>query len=529
MKRVSLIGLLLLTTAIAMAAKEYKVSTAAEFIKAIGSDRVITVSGELNLSDVLEYAYCCIAVKLATIQEGETPKAHAYRDEVFDGYQLVLNQCVNLVIQGTDGAAIVVSPRYAYPLSFRNCRNITLRNLTIGHTDEGYCQGGVLEFQSCEDVQIDRCELFGCGIEGITATNTSRLNCTKSIIRDCSYSIMTLSQGFNSKFTDCDFYRCREFSLVNIANSSNTAFVRCRFTQNRGTLFASNGQNNVSLRNCEIHHTGQLGNIDICKFPSTTYVQDDVELNDRGIGPTVRLQLSASKEGEVTADEDECGGEEEVDENEGALTPEELWGQEIIDDWQDVGIELPAGKPSNIKELVTVFCKAWPSGEDSPQRAFLNFLNGKGAYRRYNFQQPDEPVDATSSIYAYTDKSGREVAFEISEGWLTVFLPDTGVDLAAALWKRNNGHKLFIVCLTYTSYQNDQQLILCYDFNPDTNTLSPDLRTSERIAPGYDGLLRLPQRGTSLTIINKEASDTGNYEQYWNGQDFNKRVPMRHD
>lgn len=141
-----MIGLLLLTTAFAMAAKEYKVSTAAEFIKAIGSDRVITVSGELNLSDVLEYAYCCVAVKLATIQEGDTPKAHAYRDEVFDGYQLVLNQCVNLVIQGTDGAAIVVSPRYAYPLSFRNCRNMTLRNLTIGHTDEATAKGACWSF-----------------------------------------------------------------------------------------------------------------------------------------------------------------------------------------------------------------------------------------------------------------------------------------------------------------------------------------------------------------------------------------------
>ena len=258
MKRLSLLALLLLFTGV-LAAKEYKVSTAHDFIKALGSDRIITVSGVINLSDVMEFDDHAQKANMSDLPAGAEPSKQVNRESVFDGYQLVLDQCKHLVIQGAKGAALIVRPRYSYVISVRNAHNITLRNLTMGHTDEGYCSGGVLEFDGCDGVQIDRCDLYGCGTEGITATNTREMKFTKGIIRDCSYSIMTLRNCFNALFADSDFYRCCEYTLITLTNATNTAFTRCRFAQNQGPLFYVD-KTNLSLRDCEIHHSGDLGN-----------------------------------------------------------------------------------------------------------------------------------------------------------------------------------------------------------------------------------------------------------------------------
>ena len=102
MKRLSLLALLLLFTGV-LAAKEYKVSTAHDFIKALGSDRIITVSGVINLSDVMEFDDHAQKANMSDLPAGAEPSKQVNRESVFDGYQLVLDQCKNLVIQGAKG------------------------------------------------------------------------------------------------------------------------------------------------------------------------------------------------------------------------------------------------------------------------------------------------------------------------------------------------------------------------------------------------------------------------------------------
>ena len=93
MKKLLLTILLMMTATVIIAkSKEIKVSTPEEFIKAIGSNRVITVSGIINLSDVLQSNEKSQKAGLTTISEGSEATQRASRENVFDGYQLVLNQ-----------------------------------------------------------------------------------------------------------------------------------------------------------------------------------------------------------------------------------------------------------------------------------------------------------------------------------------------------------------------------------------------------------------------------------------------------
>ena len=100
MKKLSLLTLLLMLAGM-LAAKEYKVSTAHDFIKALGSDRTITVSGVINLSDVMEFDDLAQKADMSDLSVGSNPTKQVNREGMFDGHQLVLDQCKNLIIQGT--------------------------------------------------------------------------------------------------------------------------------------------------------------------------------------------------------------------------------------------------------------------------------------------------------------------------------------------------------------------------------------------------------------------------------------------
>jgi len=97
-------------------------------------------------------------------------------------------------------------PRYADVLGFERCAGLTLRGFTAGHTEEkGYCTGGVLYFDLCDDAVIDGCALFGCGIMGITASNCDDMNVSNTEIYDCEYGAVTLNDS-NAVFDSCDIH-----------------------------------------------------------------------------------------------------------------------------------------------------------------------------------------------------------------------------------------------------------------------------------------------------------------------------------
>ena len=242
---------------------EVTVSDERSFIANLRSNRLIRIANGtvLNLSNVLND-------ESFFRQDGrkwleDYYKAREGEEELlvscdrFDGRQLDLVNVNNLTIVGGKECSIIVEPRYANVLNFYRCHNIRLENLTLGHTEEGYCEGGVILAENCEHIVIDHCELFGCGTYGLEIESTTTLIMQNSIIRDCSYGIMQLRDTHFTSFIDCDFVRCREFDLVGIGDESeNTRFIRCRFAQNQGELF--NLYSKVRLESCEIHHPKAL-------------------------------------------------------------------------------------------------------------------------------------------------------------------------------------------------------------------------------------------------------------------------------
>lgn len=240
-----------------------------DFIAALGSNRTVYINDglQLNLTPLLNEAdFFTEAFGRAFVNYGAEGLQALDRpivasEDNFDGRQLTLANIKNLAIVGGKGTSIVVEPRYAFVLNFLNCTNIRIENLTLGHTEAGYCDGGVVGLDNCTNVEISRCDMYGCGTYGIQARNTQGLLVQNSIIRDCSYGIMELHSTKRVTFNRCDFFRNREYSLIYAdAGCEWVQFDDCRWWQNQGPLFSLDV--NIVMKNCEVYHGDSFGSID---------------------------------------------------------------------------------------------------------------------------------------------------------------------------------------------------------------------------------------------------------------------------
>ena len=520
----------LLLMAIGLNAKDYKVSTALEFVKALGSNRTIIVEGVINLSDVLENGDLCKELGMEAAEYDIDTKSMLIRNYETDGHMLTLNKVKNLTIKGKDGATILISPRYAYPLSFLKCKGIKLVNFTAGHTDEGYCTGGVLEFKQCEDIEIDRCDLFGCGIEGITATNTKNLVCKKSIIRDCSYSIMELLNCANMTFEDCDFYRCREFTMISIMDCTNTNFTRCRISQNEGTLFGLDNSE-ITLNECEIHHIGKIGNINLKKYPTTKFYNDNDDLEGRGFGPTGRSNMKANKEAsedgyEGAGSDCECGEEEEEEEwisENVAENHRAAFGSALEDYWGETQISLPQSEGTpNIFNLTLAFCKQWMGNDGDPRKILVEYATGKRTMK----VDTEETSNVTGTKAFYEDDCS--IIYNLKKGWLSSNNSDLSRNLEAGVWNRNNGHKLLIVVLEQLMGGMSSRCY-CYDYDPTTRKLRPLPDLKKLIEMKHIGAIQLPRRGKDIYLNSNVESPSENIVFKWNGYSFSVKKLLLSD
>lgn len=224
------------------------VDNAEEFVAALGSDRTIRLKGStIYLSD------------LSPDKSGP----HFRMSKEYDGYELVIFGVNNLKIvgMGKKPVKIITRPVYGDVLVFVNATNLTLENIEAGHGPEkGQCTGGVLNFAQCKNVTIQKSVLYGSGMEGITAEDVTNLACQNTVIKECTYSVMTLKNCNEFSFNRCRFVDNQEFDLFNLDGCINVLFEDCDIAENRTglsqhadyALFDVKKSMSVVLKNCRV-------------------------------------------------------------------------------------------------------------------------------------------------------------------------------------------------------------------------------------------------------------------------------------
>lgn len=180
----------------------------------------LLVSGDLSNTEIRLTGDIYHAGYLMTDEAGNSHTAENF----------ILNRCENLSLIGNGSTRLVVGHEDALVLSAYECDNLLLYGLILGHDvpPEVECSEPVLNLSYCSDVRVIGCDLYGCGLIGIQAFNTT-LTAQNSVVRDCSeHGVMWSGEG-------------------------EAVFENCTFLRNGGPLFyIYNGGANFTLTDCTI-------------------------------------------------------------------------------------------------------------------------------------------------------------------------------------------------------------------------------------------------------------------------------------
>lgn len=165
--------------------------------------------------------------------------AYAQWEEVYDGKALVISGVYDMVLmgEGADVVTVETDPRYADVFAFRNCADILVQGMTLGHTREpGSCVGGVLDFFCCTGAKVFGCALYGCGIMGISAEECVNLRVSYTDIYECSEGAVYLSGCTNALIEECSIHDCGIMSGVLTFNSCDqVGFINSKVLNNVGS------------------------------------------------------------------------------------------------------------------------------------------------------------------------------------------------------------------------------------------------------------------------------------------------------
>lgn len=263
---------LLFCCAAAASAKDnvITVKNARQFIEAIGPDRTIVIDSKtpLNITEaasaLIEEGRIAEGLIYYSIDPSEFPIEPAPEGalqyvtyyENFDGPGIQVRDCYGLTIRAKkDKAKLIATPRYANVLEFIDCQALRLDNLILGHTEEGYCDKGVIEFDACVDFVVSNCEFYGCGTEGFVFESCASGDIKGCSVYDCTYHTMHVKGTNDLHFTDCRFFNNREFEQIGVYGCDNVVFNHCAFDNLQGTLFSMNDYTqfyNCTFHDCEI-------------------------------------------------------------------------------------------------------------------------------------------------------------------------------------------------------------------------------------------------------------------------------------
>ena len=226
-----------------------QVKTVDEFLSAIAPNTVIELAeGEYDLSTAANYD-----------QESGSQYyywEHDYGEENKSA-ELIIHDVEGLTIRGAGigKTTIAAVPRFACVIRFCKCSNITVSNLTAGHTKEpGFCTGDVLLMDDCTDTTVDSCGLFGCGTIGVHAIGSKKLRVTNCDIYECSVNAVSITDSEDVMVSSCDIRDIglkgenEAYSLFDAFDSSSFTVYNCRIHDSKAkNLLYTRGSYNVML------------------------------------------------------------------------------------------------------------------------------------------------------------------------------------------------------------------------------------------------------------------------------------------
>ncbi len=124
-------------------------------------------------------------------------------------YELVIENVEGLTIRGCGKGKtnLLTGTRFANVLHMQNCKDLTLADMTLGHTAQATaCEGGVLMANRSSSITLDGLGLFGCGTLGLQAYDSTQITMQDCEVYECSIGGVYLCQSSDVTINSCAFH-----------------------------------------------------------------------------------------------------------------------------------------------------------------------------------------------------------------------------------------------------------------------------------------------------------------------------------
>ena len=236
-----------------------KVKNVDEFLAAIAPDTVIELAeGVYDLSTASNYG------------EDSGSDYYSWNTEVVAeahevDAELIIHDVNGLTIRGAgiEDTTVTAVPRYANVIKFEGCKNITVSDLTAGHTKEpGFCSGGVIFLENCSEINVDSCGLYGCGTIGVNGFGCEKLNITNCDIYECSEGAVDVAYCTEVLVSGCDIHDIG-------VKSDHAAYI----------LFEVNSGSGFTVYNCKVHNNKAEGLLYANEAENVSFLSNEVTKN----------------------------------------------------------------------------------------------------------------------------------------------------------------------------------------------------------------------------------------------------------
>lgn len=226
---------------------ELEVSTVDQLVDAVGPNRVIRLApGDYNLSKVREGSHEFMSI-----------------EPEFDGPQLVFHSLKNLELfcDGPEPAHLYVEPRYVFALYLSRCESVRLRNLRFGHLPEpGECIGGVVRIGRSKSIDLNECDLYGCGTVGLQLEHSESVVVSNSLIRECNTGFVDIADCRDVVLHNCTFrhnavsygFQMTSSDNIRIANTVIRDNEKSEYLSEETPMVLSSQSTGVALEGCQI-------------------------------------------------------------------------------------------------------------------------------------------------------------------------------------------------------------------------------------------------------------------------------------
>lgn len=235
------------------------VETVDEFLAALGGAKQIVLKpGTYDLTMASNYG-----------AGEESTNGFYFWEPLWDEqFQLVI-RAHDVVISGfsSDDTRIVTAPRSAAVLNFRDCMNVTMENLTVGHTLMAEaCEGPVLSASGCEGLLLRNLGLFGCGTMGLSADTSLDIHMENCEIYDCSGSGVFFSECSGILVHNSSFSRIGKdgygWTVFGFSNCTDAQVSACNVNGATAShMLTAFGCGQVEFRECTFSYVNALESV----------------------------------------------------------------------------------------------------------------------------------------------------------------------------------------------------------------------------------------------------------------------------